>query len=146
MPGIEPGSERLDPQVSTSVAGRICHPGDHDRQRCTPGQPLGPESPSFIQLAAWLYGTPALCRPSCHRQESGTGGRGPTGGPGLIHSLPKQREAERKQSCDWHLFFALSYRGRRLSARNLGSASSVEACHPQSGILYTNRKEGLHCF
>jgi hypothetical protein len=47
-----------------------------------------------------------------------------------------QREAERLRLCDWHLFFALISRGRRLSARNLGPASPVEASHPQIIQLY----------
>jgi len=56
-------------------------------------------------------------------------------GPLLLLTL-MQREAERLRLCDWHLFFALIYRGRRLSARNLGPASPVEASHPQSSLLY----------
>jgi hypothetical protein len=56
-------------------------------------------------------------------------------GPWLLQSL-RQREEERLRLCDWHLFFALIYRGRRLSARNLGPASPVEANHPQVSVLY----------
>jgi len=34
------------------------------------------------------------------------------------------------------LCFALISRGRRLSARNPGPASPVEACHPRAWLLY----------
>ena len=53
----------------------------------------------------------------------------------LIHSL-MQREAEQHRKCDWHFVCALICRGRRLSARNSGSASPVEACHPRAYQLY----------
>jgi hypothetical protein len=42
-----------------------------------------------------------------------------------------QREEEQHRKCYWHLYFALIFRGRCLSARNPGSASPVEACHPR---------------
>jgi RNA polymerase sigma factor (sigma-70 family) len=44
--------------------------------------------------------------------------------------------------CDWHLFFALIFRGRRLSARNPEPASPVEASHPHAELLY-NQNRGL---
>ena len=53
-------------------------------------------------------------------------------------------EEQRKWKCDWHLCVALSLRGRRLSARNLGSASSVEACHPRAELLYPRLGGLLH--
>jgi hypothetical protein len=34
-------------------------------------------------------------------------------------------------------FFTLIFRGRRLSARNLGPASPVEAYHPHAHLYYT---------
>jgi hypothetical protein len=58
--------------------------------------------------------------------------------------LMQPEEEQRKWKCDWHLCVALSLRGRRLSARNLGSASSVEACHPRAGLLYPRLGGLLH--
>ena len=52
MAGIEPASERIDPQISTSLSGRECHPMGHDRQGIPLGHPLRPESLSFARLAA----------------------------------------------------------------------------------------------
>jgi hypothetical protein len=50
-------------------------------------------------------------------------------------------EEQHKLECDWHLCFVLISRGRYLSARNSGSASSVEACHPHAFLLYTFFRE-----
>lgn len=54
------------------------------------------------------------------------------------HSVksPKRRGAEQRSLCGWHFSFALIYRGRRLSARNSGSASPVETFHPR-WVYYT---------
>jgi len=51
-----------------------------------------------------------------------------------LQLLMQQEEVQRRK-CDWHFCCALISRGRRLSARNSGTASPVEACHPQ-GIYY----------
>jgi len=45
MAGIEPASERFDPRISTSVAGRNLSPQTSRPARKACGQPLGPESP-----------------------------------------------------------------------------------------------------
>ena len=47
-----------------------------------------------------------------------------------------QRGAEQRSLCDWHLFFALIYRGRCLSTRSPGPASPVETSHPRE-LYYT---------
>jgi len=82
-------------------------------------------------------GTPPLSRPSPPLAEVGAGGRGlPQGGRPSCARL-KRRAAWRHRQCGWHLWFALSLRVRRLSARIPGPASPVEACHP--------RKHGETC-
>ena len=85
----------------------------------------------FRMVSGVACGTPAFVRPAYHRLEGGVGGRGPLRAR-LILLPTKRREAERKRLCGWHLFFTLIFRGRRLSARNPGPASSVEACHPRA--------------
>jgi hypothetical protein len=83
----------------------------------------------FRMVSGIAYGTPALGRPAYLRLEGGVGGRGPLWA--RLNPLPiRRRGAERKHLCGWHLFFALIFRVRRLSARKPGPASSVEACHP----------------
>jgi len=52
MAGIEPASERFDPQISTSVVVRDCRRHVLRTTEGTADQPLGPESPSFARLAA----------------------------------------------------------------------------------------------
>ncbi len=66
-----------------------------------------------------------------HRQEYGEGGRGSVLESRLLSKSLMQREEEQRRKCGWHLFFALIYRGRCLSARNPGPASPVETCHPR---------------
>jgi len=43
----------------------------------------------------------------------------------------QQEEEQHSCLCDWHVLFSLILRGRRLSARSPGPASSVEAYHPR---------------
>ncbi len=132
----EPASERLDPQISTSIAWRYCRRVDYGRRKCPHGQPLGPESPSIRMPSGVTCGTLALSRPALRPAKVRCRRTGLHNEDRLSLSL-MQRGAERKQSCDWHLCCALILRGRRLSARNLGPASPVEACHPQMHpILY----------
>ncbi len=57
-----------------------------------------------------------------------------------------RREEEPRSLCVWHFRLALIFRGRRLSARNSGSASPVEACHPRVLILYTHLEEYTMCY
>ncbi len=68
---------------------------------------------------------------SCLRLEFGACGRGPTSEGQPLRQSPKRRGAEQRSLCGWHFSFALIYRGRRLSARNSGSASPVETFHPR---------------
>ena len=50
----------------------------------------------------------------------------------LLAQCTRQRGGEQHSClCDWHLMVALIFRGRRLSARSPGPASSVEAFHPR---------------
>lgn len=130
MAGFEPASARLDPRISTGLVAFFSHQMSHQRRQGSFSQSLGPESPSFAPLVTSDAATPAFCRPFYHRPESGVGGRDPFW-IRLYISLFKQRGAERKHLCGWHLFCALIYRGRRLSACNPGPASSVEAFHPR---------------
>ncbi len=76
MAGIEPASERLDPQISTSVVGCACRPVSYNRQKTSPGHPLEPESSSFARLAEWRAALQLCDVRSCHRLEYGAGGRG----------------------------------------------------------------------
>ena len=70
MPGIEPGSERIDPRKSTSVVGRgLSSQGSHPTG--TPcDQPL-----VFRAFSGVVRGTPPLSRPVRHPAEVGDGGR-----------------------------------------------------------------------
>jgi hypothetical protein len=60
MAGIEPASERLDPRMSTSVAGRFCRQMGPRPAKAPLNQPLEPESSSFMRLAAFRMALP-LC-------------------------------------------------------------------------------------
>ena len=131
MAGIEPASERLDPQISTSVAGCLCRQVSHIRQRISPGQPLEPEDSSFARLAVFR----AALR-LCYAQPT-SGRRAGQVDVALSRraSATRLAYAARGRAARFvrlALCCALISRGRRLSTRNLGSASSVEACHPQA--------------
>lgn len=50
----------------------------------------------------------------------------------LPYHTPKRRvEGQRRKVHDWHFWFALIYRVRRLSTRSPGPASPVETIHPR---------------
>ena len=55
----------------------------------------------------------------------------------MAHSLTYAARGRAEKLVRLALVFALSLRGRRLSARNLGPASSVEADHPHCMIIIT---------
>jgi len=132
MAGIEPASERFDPRTSTSVVGLWIsrysrRPTEREPRQllCLSHSPQpAMRQPGFLTPAlpparqrgrqTWPHSMEANCSPLWLRQP----------------------RAERRNSCGWHLFFALILRGRRLSARRSGSASSVEAVHPQANLLY----------
>jgi hypothetical protein len=87
MAGIEPASERLDPQVSTSVAGRYCR-----QTKPRPAKDLIRPSaearrPLFRTVSGVSVRHSSLCvARSYHRTESGAGGRGPVSRT-MAHSL-----------------------------------------------------------
>jgi hypothetical protein len=130
MAGVEPASERLDPRISTSVVVWLFSLGTPQTTMVIASPATRTRKPFFRMIRGATCGTPTLGRPVYLRLEIGVGGRGPLWAR-LILLPTKRREAERKRLCGWHLCFALILRGRRLSARNPGPASSVEACHPR---------------
>jgi len=71
MPGIEPGSERIDPRNSMSVVGRASSSQWSRPTRTHCDQPL-----VFRAVSGVVRGTPPLSRPIRHPAESGAGGRG----------------------------------------------------------------------
>ena len=129
MAGIEPASERLEHRTSTSVEGNYFHPGIANLQAIPRAIRLSPKA-LFRMGHGNACGTPTLCRLSNYRLESGAGRRD------LLEvmcsfQLLTQLKEEQLSLCVWHLNCVLSLRDRYLSARSSGSASSVEACHPQ---------------
>ena len=129
MAGIEPASERFEHRTSTSVEGNYFHRKIANLQAIPKAIRLSPKALFRIGHGN-ACGTPTLCRLSNYRLESGAGRRD------LLEvmcsfQLLTQLKEEQLSLCVWHLNFVLSLRGRYLSARSSGSASSVEACHPQ---------------
>jgi len=85
----------------------------------------------FHSFCGIMSGTPALLGLFYHRLESGADR------PGLRETLcfplvARQPGEEQHIQCDWHLCFVRILRVRHLSARHSGSASPVEAWHPQN--------------
>ena len=129
MAGIEPASERLEHRTSTSVEDNYFHCRIANLQAIPRAIRLSPKA-LFRMRHGNACGTPTLCRLSNYRLESGAGRRD------LLEvmcsfQLLTQLKEEQLSLCVWHLNCVLSLRDRYLSARSSGSASSVEACHPQ---------------
>ncbi len=133
MSGIEPESERLDPRMSTSVAGFCVSPGGSQSAEISPWLTAGTRKPLFRKVSGVALAALRLCVARHYlRQEFGVGGRVLRYEDRLSYPSLMQREAEQRSLvCDWHLIFALISRVRRLSARNPGPASPVETFHPR---------------
>ena len=133
MAGIEPASERFLPRTSTSVVFCFCRRARYKRQKSMPDQPFEPESSSFTQLTVSYVALRLWWRPVHTRSEDGYERTWPVFWVNALLAYCTRQQAEEKHSClcDWHLLVTLIFRGRRLSARGPGPASSVEACHPR---------------
>ena len=135
MAGIEPASARLEHRTSTSVEGLSFHRRVGNLQT----------NPAIIRWSPKALfrighgnacGTPTLCRLFNNRLENGADRRG------LLEAmcsdqLLTQLKEEQLSLCVWHVNCVLILRDRYLSARRPGSASSVEAYHPQTYFYYT---------
>ena len=135
MAGIEPASERLEHRTSTSVEGNYFRYRVANLQATPITIHLSPKALFRIRHGN-VCGTSTLCRLSNYRLKNGAGRRD------LLEvmcscQLLTQLTGEQLNLCVWHLNFVLSLRDRYLSARSSGSASSVEACHPQNYHYYT---------
>ena len=138
MSGIEPESERFNRRISTSVVGcKISLDASRPTKKST-RLAAGARKPLFRTASGiTCAATPTLWRPIHPRSEVGDDGRGPALEDHLPNHSLMQRGEEQSSLCVWHVCFALIYRGRRLSARNPGLASPVEANHPRAILLYT---------
>ena len=83
MAGIEPASERIDPQISTSVVGCWIRQLVYKRQK-TNWLTAGTRKLLFHTGSGIMCGTPTFWRPLYLRSEDGVGGREPTRGSWLI--------------------------------------------------------------
>jgi len=134
MAGIEPASARLEHRTSTSVEGLSFHRRLVNLQTNPAAIRWSPKA-LFRMRHGNTRGTPTLCRLFNYRLENGAGRRG------LLEAmcsdqLLTQLMEEQLSLCVWHVNCVLILRGRYLSARRSGSASSVEACHPQMQPYY----------
>ena len=135
MAGIEPASARLEHRTSTSVEGLSFHRRLVNLQTNPAAIRWSPKA-LFRMGHGNTYGTPTLCRLFNYRLENGAGRRG------LLETmcsdqLLTQLMEEQLSLCVWHVNCVLILRGRYLSARRSGSASSVEAYHPRICVYYT---------
>jgi hypothetical protein len=119
MAGIEPASERIGPRTSTSVVDLACRWWLQDRQKRSPASRMSPRA-RFRTGSGFRCGTPALCHPSCHRQEFGTGGCGSSREPVLLSSAyaAKGRAA-------YEVLLALVFCADFTSSAPLGSPSGT---------------------
>ena len=115
-------------EYTTSISGFQVSPRLAQPAKSRKGYPLRPESPLSpgSRITRWHSGfvTPNLAT-----------GRSSvwvdvTLLEGQLRSSLMQLRALQRMKCGWHLCFVLILRGRYLSARNSGPASSVDACHP----------------
>lgn len=130
MAGIEPASERLGPQTSTSVVG------------CSvavwPTIDKGVRAAIRFVLSASngvSHSTPALSRLFSSSRREGEADAAHKEPDNSVLAGLTRRAGELHTECFWHLFCARILRGRRLSARSSGPASIVEASHPRDEKL-----------
>ena len=135
MAGIEPASERFEHRTSTSVEGLKFHLRLENLQTLPLAIRLSPKA-LFRKWHGIICGTPTFFRLFNYRLEIGADRRG------LLETmcsdqLLTQLMEEQLSLCVWHVICVLILRGRYLSARHSGSASSVEAYHPHVYSHYT---------
>ena len=131
MAGIEPASERLDHQISTSVVKLFCLAVSTLIYVAWSQPAAWTLEPSFLKSATSVRAHQLCDAWSHHRLVDGVGRRDLSRRSAELQSL---LGSERKCSVGSAIgtwFFVLIFRVRYLSARNPGPASSVEACHPR---------------
>jgi hypothetical protein len=97
MAGVEPASERLGPQKSTSLVGRCARFGAitqviHERQETHPASRQGSKA-LFRMVSGVTCGTLTFSRLLYHRSASGAGRRDPQGVIATLSHLCSERKS-----------------------------------------------------